>query len=90
MRYDLGMTAKEEALALIQGLPSDVSFKLISERVFQLALNRGGDEQYTDVEIAEINAAIAQGDADIEAGRFKTQEDMRRTVRAWAKEWNSK
>jgi hypothetical protein len=84
------VSVKEEALAVIQALPSDASVKLVAEAIFNLALNRLGHDEYSDQEMAEINAAITEADADIAAGRFHTQQEMREIVRGWAKEWNSK
>ena len=84
------MSAKEEALAVIQALPSDASLKQITETIFSFAMNRLGYDDYSEHELAEINAAIAQADAEIEAGRFHSQEEMRQIVRGWAKEWNSR
>ena len=69
------MTAKEELIAKIKNLPEGVSVAGIEEEV---AL--AGQE-------AEVLAAIEEGQADLAAGRSKTQEQVQALLNSWIAEW---
>jgi predicted transcriptional regulator len=82
------MTAKEEILALLEPLPPDASFDEISGVIQVFAAKREAEcnphPRETSEERAETLAAIREGQEDIAAGRYKTNDEVRALVRSRA------
>ena len=79
------MTAKEEAIALIQRLPGDVSFDEITGEIL-----RARDLHETVEERAEVMEALRTARESIAAGGFKSHEEVVEIVRSWSGKWDSK
>ena len=87
------MTPKQEILEVVHGLPDDASSELVSDILTGYVDSRRAplpEDRLSPEELAEIEGALAEGRADIAAGRFKTQEEVEKIFGEWVKEWNTK
>jgi hypothetical protein len=88
--YPQIMTAKEEALALIERLPANVSLDEITDELLRVCDSHSHLSRETPEERAEILGAIRKGRESILAGRVKTHDDVVEIVKSWSGKWNSK